>query len=197
MLKVVSAVLQFGNVIFKKERNTDQASMPDNTGKYLSHTHIHTLRSSVACPSLPCSADLTGQVTLLLLFLFPYSSSTPALSLSSSHLAPHTLNRETSDLCPFSPRECCQPAIRPHHYEDLLQKEIGHSFPVPPHVASAYLAHQENASDAAWPNIPTVTSKARKQSTCFFTPETWRIQARAYVFPFFHKFCPCKVGRFQ
>uniref|UniRef100_A0A3P8VD46 Myosin-10-like n=1 Tax=Cynoglossus semilaevis TaxID=244447 RepID=A0A3P8VD46_CYNSE len=31
MLKVVSAVLQFGNVIFKKERNTDQASMPDNT----------------------------------------------------------------------------------------------------------------------------------------------------------------------
>lgn len=32
MLKVVSAVLQFGNVIFKKERNTDQAAMPDNTG---------------------------------------------------------------------------------------------------------------------------------------------------------------------
>ncbi|XP_051899202.1 myosin-9-like isoform X1 [Pristis pectinata] len=31
MLKVVSAVLQFGNIVFKKERNTDQASMPDNT----------------------------------------------------------------------------------------------------------------------------------------------------------------------
>ncbi|PWA15527.1 hypothetical protein CCH79_00014746 [Gambusia affinis] len=31
MLKVVSAVLQFGNVVFKKERNTDQASMPENT----------------------------------------------------------------------------------------------------------------------------------------------------------------------
>ncbi|XP_060946527.1 myosin-10-like isoform X3 [Limanda limanda] len=31
MLKVVSAVLQFGNIIFKKERNTDQASMPENT----------------------------------------------------------------------------------------------------------------------------------------------------------------------
>ncbi|XP_078286551.1 myosin-9 isoform X1 [Rhinoraja longicauda] len=31
MLKVVSAVLQFGNIMFKKERNTDQASMPDNT----------------------------------------------------------------------------------------------------------------------------------------------------------------------
>lgn len=33
MLKVVSAVLQFGNIVFKKERNTDQASMPENTGK--------------------------------------------------------------------------------------------------------------------------------------------------------------------
>ncbi|XP_075461387.1 myosin-10-like isoform X3 [Ascaphus truei] len=31
MLKMVSAVLQFGNIIFRKERNTDQASMPDNT----------------------------------------------------------------------------------------------------------------------------------------------------------------------
>lgn len=35
MLKVVSAVLQFGNIVFKKERNTDQASMPENTGTYL------------------------------------------------------------------------------------------------------------------------------------------------------------------
>lgn len=33
MLKVVSSVLQFGNISFKKERNTDQASMPENTGK--------------------------------------------------------------------------------------------------------------------------------------------------------------------
>ncbi|XP_060548791.1 myosin-10-like isoform X8 [Pantherophis guttatus] len=31
MLRMVSAVLQFGNVVFRKERNTDQASMPDNT----------------------------------------------------------------------------------------------------------------------------------------------------------------------
>uniref|UniRef100_A0A8B9LUP3 Myosin, heavy chain 10, non-muscle n=1 Tax=Astyanax mexicanus TaxID=7994 RepID=A0A8B9LUP3_ASTMX len=31
MLRVVSAVMQFGNIIFKKERNTDQASMPENT----------------------------------------------------------------------------------------------------------------------------------------------------------------------
>uniref|UniRef100_A0A8C7G8Y4 Myosin, heavy chain 10, non-muscle n=1 Tax=Oncorhynchus kisutch TaxID=8019 RepID=A0A8C7G8Y4_ONCKI len=31
MLKVVSSVLQFGNIVFKKERNSDQASMPENT----------------------------------------------------------------------------------------------------------------------------------------------------------------------
>ena len=31
MLKVVSAVLSFGNMEFKKERNTDQAILPDNT----------------------------------------------------------------------------------------------------------------------------------------------------------------------
>ncbi|XP_040263350.1 myosin-9 isoform X1 [Bufo bufo] len=31
LLKVVSGVLQLGNIVFKKERNTDQASMPDNT----------------------------------------------------------------------------------------------------------------------------------------------------------------------
>ncbi|TRY55594.1 hypothetical protein DNTS_021481 [Danionella cerebrum] len=31
LLKVVSAVLQLGNMSFKKERNTDQASMPDDT----------------------------------------------------------------------------------------------------------------------------------------------------------------------
>ncbi|XP_034045960.1 myosin-9-like isoform X2 [Thalassophryne amazonica] len=31
MLKVVSSVLQLGNMSFKKERHTDQASMPDNT----------------------------------------------------------------------------------------------------------------------------------------------------------------------
>lgn len=32
LLKVVSAVLHLGNMIFKKERNSDQASMPDDTG---------------------------------------------------------------------------------------------------------------------------------------------------------------------
>lgn len=31
MLKLISAVLQFGNISFMKEKNQDQASMPDNT----------------------------------------------------------------------------------------------------------------------------------------------------------------------
>ncbi|KAK2088967.1 Myosin-14 [Saguinus oedipus] len=31
MLRMVSAVLQFGNIVLKRERNTDQATMPDNT----------------------------------------------------------------------------------------------------------------------------------------------------------------------
>lgn len=31
MLKVISSVLQFGNISFMKEKNQDQASMPDNT----------------------------------------------------------------------------------------------------------------------------------------------------------------------
>lgn len=28
-------MLQFGNISFKKERNTDQASMPENTGEWI------------------------------------------------------------------------------------------------------------------------------------------------------------------
>uniref|UniRef100_A0A672GY08 Myosin, heavy chain 14, non-muscle n=1 Tax=Salarias fasciatus TaxID=181472 RepID=A0A672GY08_SALFA len=38
MLKVISAVLQFGNITFTKEKNQDQASMPDDTAaQKLSH----------------------------------------------------------------------------------------------------------------------------------------------------------------
>ena len=36
LLRVISGVLQLGNIVFKKERNTDQASMPDNTGNTVS-----------------------------------------------------------------------------------------------------------------------------------------------------------------
>lgn len=34
MLKVVSTVLQLGNISFEKERNSEQATMPDNTGNF-------------------------------------------------------------------------------------------------------------------------------------------------------------------
>uniref|UniRef100_A0A673WEX4 Myosin-10-like n=1 Tax=Salmo trutta TaxID=8032 RepID=A0A673WEX4_SALTR len=46
---VVSAVLQFGNVVFKKERNTDQASMPENTGNKLS---VYNLQADFAVEAL-------------------------------------------------------------------------------------------------------------------------------------------------
>lgn len=52
MLKVASAVLQFGNIVFKKERNTDQASMPDNTG-WCTHTHTHPLGQPVPWTASP------------------------------------------------------------------------------------------------------------------------------------------------
>lgn len=39
---MVSAVLQFGNIVFRKERNTDQASMPDNTGTWNSLALMRT-----------------------------------------------------------------------------------------------------------------------------------------------------------
>lgn len=45
LLKVVSAVLQLGNMTFKKERHSDQASMPDDTG-----THIYTNTRSLSIP---------------------------------------------------------------------------------------------------------------------------------------------------
>lgn len=32
ILKVCSTVMQLGNIEFKKERNQEQATMPDNTG---------------------------------------------------------------------------------------------------------------------------------------------------------------------
>lgn len=54
LLKVISGVLQLGNIVFKKERNTDQASMPDNTGK---EVHLGTeLESKVSfSPKKPMS----------------------------------------------------------------------------------------------------------------------------------------------
>lgn len=40
MLKVVSTVLQLGNMKFEKERNSEQATMPDNTGKHSSVSNV-------------------------------------------------------------------------------------------------------------------------------------------------------------
>lgn len=42
LLKLVSAVLQLGNMTFKKERNSDQASLPDDTGIRI-YTHHQRL----------------------------------------------------------------------------------------------------------------------------------------------------------
>ena len=38
-------MLQFGNIVFKKERNTDQASMPENTGTQTRLMHSSSLVS--------------------------------------------------------------------------------------------------------------------------------------------------------
>lgn len=56
MLKVASAVLQFGNIVFKNERNTEQASMPDNTGGF-THTRRNTL--------VPCSMIISHSCATL------------------------------------------------------------------------------------------------------------------------------------
>lgn len=46
-MKVVSAVLQLGNMSFKKERNSDQASMPDDTGlTFFTNLHYKLVPSS-------------------------------------------------------------------------------------------------------------------------------------------------------
>ncbi|TKS91304.1 Myosin-11 Myosin heavy chain 11 [Collichthys lucidus] len=42
MLKVVSTVLQLGNIKFDKERNSEQANMPDNTGNLFKNTDTST-----------------------------------------------------------------------------------------------------------------------------------------------------------
>lgn len=65
LLKVVSAVLHLGNIMFKKERNTDQASMLDDTGNTSPrhcNSHVCFSRSlnywSHLCLSLSCTESV-------------------------------------------------------------------------------------------------------------------------------------------
>jgi len=39
IMRVISSVLLFGNMVFKQERNTDQATLPDDTGDHPIMTH--------------------------------------------------------------------------------------------------------------------------------------------------------------
>ncbi|XP_063171073.1 myosin-11 [Candoia aspera] len=62
MLKVVSSVLQLGNIIFKKERNTDQASMPDNTAAqkvcHLMGINVTDFTRSILTPRIKVGRDV-------------------------------------------------------------------------------------------------------------------------------------------
>ncbi|XP_029446270.1 myosin-9 [Rhinatrema bivittatum] len=61
LLRVVSGVLQLGNIIFKKERNTDQASMPDNTAAqkvcHLFGININDFTRGILMPRIKVGRD--------------------------------------------------------------------------------------------------------------------------------------------
>ncbi|CAJ0967202.1 unnamed protein product [Ranitomeya imitator] len=62
MMKVVSSVLQLGNIVFKKERNTDQASMPDDTAAqkccHLMGINVTDFTRSILSPRIKVGRDL-------------------------------------------------------------------------------------------------------------------------------------------
>ncbi|XP_060030089.1 myosin-11 [Erinaceus europaeus] len=62
ILKVVSSVLQLGNIVFKKERNTDQASMPDNTAAqkvcHLTGINVTDFTRSILTPRIKVGRDV-------------------------------------------------------------------------------------------------------------------------------------------
>uniref|UniRef100_A0A8C0BUU4 Myosin heavy chain 11 n=1 Tax=Buteo japonicus TaxID=224669 RepID=A0A8C0BUU4_9AVES len=62
MQKVVSSVLQLGNIVFKKERNTDQASMPDNTAAqkvcHLMGINVTDFTRSILTPRIKVGRDV-------------------------------------------------------------------------------------------------------------------------------------------
>uniref|UniRef100_A0A8C5SLI6 Myosin heavy chain 11 n=1 Tax=Laticauda laticaudata TaxID=8630 RepID=A0A8C5SLI6_LATLA len=59
---VVSSVLQLGNIVFKKERNTDQASMPDNTAAqkvcHLTGINVTDFTRSILTPRIKVGRDV-------------------------------------------------------------------------------------------------------------------------------------------
>ncbi|XP_053325018.1 myosin-9 [Spea bombifrons] len=61
LLKVVSGVLQLGNIAFKKERNTDQASMPDNTAAqkvcHLLGVNVNDFTRAILLPRIKVGRD--------------------------------------------------------------------------------------------------------------------------------------------
>ncbi|KAM9392532.1 myosin-9-like isoform 2-T2 [Pholidichthys leucotaenia] len=61
MLKVVASVLQLGNMSFKKERHTDQASMPDNTAAqkvcHLMGMNVTDFTKAILSPKIKVGRD--------------------------------------------------------------------------------------------------------------------------------------------
>ncbi|KAM4720712.1 myosin-9 [Rhinophrynus dorsalis] len=61
LLRVVSGVLQLGNIMFKKERNTDQASMPDNTAAqkvcHLMGINVNDFTRGILLPRIKVGRD--------------------------------------------------------------------------------------------------------------------------------------------
>uniref|UniRef100_A0A8U7P6X3 Myosin heavy chain 11 n=1 Tax=Corvus moneduloides TaxID=1196302 RepID=A0A8U7P6X3_CORMO len=62
ILRVVSSVLQLGNIVFKKERNTDQASMPDDTAAqkvcHLMGINVTDFTRSILTPRIKVGRDV-------------------------------------------------------------------------------------------------------------------------------------------
>ncbi|KAM4631865.1 myosin-11 isoform 2-T2 [Discoglossus pictus] len=62
MMRVVSSVLQLGNIVFKKERNTDQASLPDDTAAqkvcHLMGINVTDFTRSILTPRIKVGRDL-------------------------------------------------------------------------------------------------------------------------------------------
>ncbi|KAM4650637.1 LOW QUALITY PROTEIN: myosin-9 [Discoglossus pictus] len=61
LLRVISGVLQLGNIMFKKERNTDQASMPDNTAaqkvSHLLGINVNDFTRAILLPRIKVGRD--------------------------------------------------------------------------------------------------------------------------------------------